>query len=124
MSLPEILYMIAFCLYLLGAGWALWRPDQRAAVALVAVALALDLGITVAPLFGVEALTFQVTGRNIGFNLGAPLGVLTWLLVGGGLVARWRGQMDVFRGMLLAALLTWFLCFQAFQIGLHVLPQV
>lgn len=124
MSLPEILYTIAYCLYLLGAGWALWRPEQRAAVGLVAVALVLDLSITAAPLFGIQALSFDITGRNIAFNIGAPLEVLTWLLVGGGLIARWRGRIELFRGLLLAGLLTWFLCFQAFQIGLHVLPQV
>ncbi len=57
-------------------------------------------------------------------HLGAPLGVLTWLLVGGGLVVRWRGRINVFRGMLRAGLLSGLLCFQALQIGLHVLPQV
>lgn len=124
MSLPEIIYMFAYSLFLVGAGWSIWQPQQRLAVAMVALALAVDLGTTLGPVLGIEALRFEVTGRNIAFNLGAPLGLATWLLVGGALIARWRGRLAAFRGLLIAGNLTWFLCFQAFQIGLHVLPQV
>ena len=123
MSLAEICLLLAYCLYLLGAGWALWQPERGTAITIVAVALVFDIGVTVAPLFGVGALAFAVGGGNIALLLGPPLGLLTWLLVGGALVARWRGRTAVFRGLLLAGLLVWFLCFQAFQIGLHVLPQ-
>lgn len=57
MSLPESLYMFAYCVFIVGAGWAIWQPQQTLAVAMV------------------------------------------------------------------AANLVWFLCFQSFQIGMHVLPQ-
>lgn len=122
MSLSELLYGIAFGLFMVGAAWS-WRSDGHPrAVALLATGAAMDFGLTGLVSFGPDMFSFGIEGSNSAIALGAALGVAVWLLAFGAVAAWWRGRRPLFHALVLLTQLTWFVDYLAFLYGIHVYP--
>lgn len=122
MSLAEFVYGVAFCTYMVGTAWSLRSNGARAAVALLAAGASMDFGLTGLVMWGPQVFSFGVDGSNFALELGAILGIVVWLLVGTGLVAWWRGRLQVFHVTVVAGQVVWFVDYLAFLYGVHVYP--
>ncbi len=122
MSLSEVLYGIAFCTFMIGAGWSFRSDGRPAAVALLALGAAMDFGLTGLVSFGPEMFSFGIAGSNFAIELGAILGVVVWLLVVAALITWWRGRRRVFHALIMLTQLTWFVDYLAFLYGIHTYP--
>lgn len=121
-SLSEVLYGIAFSLYMVGAGWSFRTDGRPLAVGLLALGAAMDFGLTGLVSFGPEIFSFGITGTNLAIQLGAILGVAVWLLVAAALVVRWRGPRPAFHVLVMLGQLVWFVDYLAFLYGIHTYP--
>lgn len=122
MSLSEILYGIAFCTYMLGAGWSFRSDGTPAAVALLGFGAAMDFTVTGLVMWGPSMFSFGIEGSNFAIELGAALGVVVWLLVVAALLARWRNRRRAFHVLIMLGQLAWFVDYLAFLYGIHVYP--
>jgi hypothetical protein len=122
MSLSELLYGIAFALFMIGAGWSFRSDGRPAAVALLAFGAAMDFTVTGLVSFGPEIFSFGITGSNFAIGLGVVLGVAVWLLVVTALVTWFRQRRRAFHVLVMLAQLTWFVDYLAFLYGIHAYP--
>jgi hypothetical protein len=122
MSLSEVLYGIAFCTFMVGAGWSFRSDGAPAAVALLTLGAAMDFGLTGLVSFGPAMFSFGITGSNFAIQLGAALGVVVWLLVVAALIAWSRRRRPAFHLLVMLAQLAWFVDYLAFLYGIHAYP--
>ena len=122
MSLSELLYGIAFCTYMVGAGWSFRSNGRPAAVAILALGALMDFSVTGLVMFGPEMFSFGITGSNFAIELGAILGVVVWLLVMAGIIAWWRERRPLFHVLVMAGQIVWFIDYLAFLYGIHTYP--
>ena len=122
MSLSEVLYGIAFCTYMVGAGWSFRSNGRPAAVAVLALGALMDFSVTRLVTFGPAIFSFGITGSNFAIELGAILGVVVWLLVVASILAWWRERRPLFHVLVMAGQLVWFIDYLAFLYGIHSYP--
>jgi len=121
-SLSEVLYGVAFCTYMLGAGWSFRSNGARAAVAVLALGAIMDFSLTGLVMWGPEIFSFGISGSNFAVELGAILGGVVWLLVTGSILAWWRERRPLFHGLVMAGQIVWFIDYLAFLYGIHAYP--
>jgi len=121
-SLPELLYAIAFATFMVGALFAFRDDKNPKAVAVMGVAVLADFLITVLPSLGVDSLSMNFPGTNAVIIAGSITGLLTWTLFVVAAVAWWRSKNTLFLGLVCATQLVWFTCYLSFLYGMHVYP--
>jgi len=124
MSLPELLYAIAFATYMVGALFAFRNDANTTAIVIMGAAVSADFLITILPALGVESLAMNFQGSNAVVVAGSVMGLTTWTLFVIAALAWWRQKTTLFLGLLVATQLSWFVCYLSFLYGMHVYPAV
>lgn len=122
MSLPELLYAIAFASFMVGALFAFRNDSSSRAVLVMGVAVTADFLITILPALGVQSLSMNFQGSNPVVVAGSVMGLLTWSLFVAAALAWWRSKTTLFLGLVIATQLAWFTCYLSFVYGMHVYP--
>lgn len=122
MSLAEAILTVALATFIAAVPLAHRRPESGAVAAVLAVAVVVDLLVTVAPALGIEALRMRVTGRNALLGIGAALGLVVWVSAAVAAALWLRGRYVAYLRVLLVTQLTWLACYLSFLYGMHVYP--
>jgi hypothetical protein len=122
-NLPEILWTIAFCTFLLGGAWSFRTDGAWPAVALMGAGALLDAAVAFLPQMGVEALSYGLQGMNGVMLVSMGAGIAVYGLFLSGLWFRWRGRLRPFHWCVALAQPLWFLSFIGFLYALYIIPD-
>lgn len=122
MSLNEILYIIAYSLFLAGASLSFRHNGSRLSVVVMTIGVTLDILVSMLPLLGVKALSMNVGGTNAVIMFGIALGFFVWLLYGVALVLRAKKRWRGYHVMIAVVEILWFIDFISFLYGLYKFP--
>jgi len=120
--LPELLWTIAYCTFLLGSAWSFRTDGATGAVVMLCAGALLDAAVAFLPQMGVESLSYGLTGTN-GWIIGSMgLGLVAYAFIIAGVVLRARGRRPAFHACIAVAQPVWFLSFIGFLYGLYIVP--
>ena len=122
MTLNEILYIVAYTLFLIGASLSFRQNGSRVSVVIMTSGVALDFLVSMLPLAGVKALSMNVRGTNAVIIFAIVLGFIVWGLYGAALVIRAKERWRSYHGMIAAVEILWFIDFILFLYGLYKFP--
>ncbi|NTW49613.1 MAG: hypothetical protein HGB19_07795 [Chlorobiales bacterium] len=119
MSPPEILYIIAFSLFLIGAAKSFRENGSPRSVAIMGVAVLIDFLTAMLPLAGVEFLKMHVQGRNLALVIGILLGFAVWALFLVALLSKRKGKYPLYHRLITLTEILWFIDFIMFLLGTY-----
>jgi len=122
MTLNEILYIIAYSLFLAGASVSFRQNGSRLSIGIMTAGVVLDFLVSMLPLMGVKALSMHVGGTNAAIIFGIALGFVVWLLYGAALVLRAQAKRAAYHCMVCTVEVLWFIDFISFLYGLYKFP--
>jgi hypothetical protein len=122
MSITEMLYTLAYCVFLAGAAKSFREQGSRASVLLMSAGVLIDFLVSMLPLAGVQALKMNLEGTNAVITFAIALGFVVWLLFFTALFLRYKGRMGWYHGLITAVEICWFIDFIAFLYGSYVIP--
>ena len=122
MNLPEILWTIAYSLFLAGAAWSYRSDGSWGAIRLMGAGALLDASVAFLPALGVDALSYHMTRTN-GVVIGSTLlGLVAYACFLAGVWMRWKGRRRGFHFAVATTQVVWFLSFIGFLYGLYIIP--
>lgn len=119
MAPAEILYSIAFCLFLIGAAKSFRENGSANAVAVMSIAVLVDFLTAMLPMAGVEFLKMHVQGKNLAIALGVVLGFVVWVVFLLALLMRHKGKHTLFHNLIILVEILWFVDFISFLYGTY-----
>jgi len=122
MSANEILYTLAYCIFVFGAAGSYRENGSFKSVVIMLCGVALDFLTSMLPLAGVEFLKMDVGGTNTVIVFAIAFGFCVWVLFAVALIARKKGAMGAYHGLITAVQLAWFIDFIAFLWGIYKVP--
>ncbi len=122
MSLNEILYIVAYSVFLAGASVSFRQNGSRLSVGIMTAGVVLDVLVSILPLMGVKALSMNVGGTNAAIVFGIALGFVVWLLYGVALVLRAMHKMERYHTVIAVVEILWFIDFISFLYGIYKFP--
>jgi len=122
MSINEIFYTIAYCVFLYGAARSFREDGSLRSVVIMLCGVALDFLTSMLPLAGVEFLKMDVGGTNSMLLFAIAFGFCVWLLFAAALVVRARGARLTYHRLITAVEIAWFIDFIAFLWGIYKFP--
>lgn len=122
MNLPELLWTIAYCTFLVGGAWSFRSDGSWPAIGLMAVGATLDAAVAFLPQMGVESLSYGLTSTNGVIIASIATGMVVYALFIAGVILRWRGRRRAFHACIALAQPVWFLSFIGFLYGLYIIP--
>jgi hypothetical protein len=123
MNLPEILWTIAYCTFLLGCAWSFRTNGAWPAIGVMAVGVVLDASVAFLPMMGVESLSYGLKGMNGTMLASMAAGIAAYILFLIGVGFRWRGRTAPFHVCIALAQPVWFLSFIGFLYALYINPD-
>ncbi|NTU94291.1 MAG: hypothetical protein HGB29_10125 [Chlorobiaceae bacterium] len=122
MTLNELLYAFALCLYMGAAAFSFRFNGPFASRLVMAIAVLIDLLLSILPRAGVEALSMHLHGSNQVIVVGVFLGVLVWVLFLLTLLSYRFGRYRLYHSGVLLVELLWFIDFITFLYGMYTVP--
>jgi hypothetical protein len=122
MTLNEILYAFALCLYMIGAAFSFRYDAPFASRLVMTIAVLIDLLLNLLPRMGVEALSMHLHGSNQVIIFGVVLGLLVWVLFAVTLLFHRLGRLRLYHAGVLMVELLWFIDFITFLYGMYTVP--
>ena len=122
MTLNEILYIIAYCLFLIGAAKSFRDNGSPRAIWIMTTGVVLDFLVSMLPMLGVSILKMDIAGSNAAIIAGITLGFLVWLLFIIALLVRKTERTKAFHVLIAATEILWFIDFITFLYGLYKFP--
>jgi hypothetical protein len=121
-SINEILYIIAYCIFLTGASMSFRQNGSRRSVGIMTCGVVIDFLVSMLPVMGVQLFKMEVQGTNAAIIFGIAFGFVVWLLFLAALVIRKRGNMSLYHTLITIIELAWFVDFISFLYGLYKFP--
>ncbi len=122
MTLNEILYIIAYCLFLAGAAKSFREDGSAPAVRIMSAGVALDFLVSMLPVAGVTALKMDVKGSNGAIVAAIVFGFVVWMLFVAALLVRRAGRAKAFHVLIGVTEIAWFIDFITFLYGIYKFP--
>jgi len=122
MTLNEIIYIAAYCMFLAGASKSFRENGSRASVWIMTAGVALDFLVSMLPVVGVKAFKMDVTGTNPVIISAIALGFVVWLLFAAALILRHKRKTDAYHALITITEIAWFVDFIAFLYGMYAVP--
>ncbi len=122
MTLNEILYIIAYCLFLAGAAKSFRDNGSALAVRIMSAGVALDFLVSMLPVAGVAALKMDIRGSNGVIVAAIVFGFVVWVLFVAALLVRRAGRMKAFHVLIGVTEIAWFIDFITFLYGIYKFP--
>ncbi len=122
MSVNEIAYIIAYCLFLAGAAKSFCDNGSALAVRIMSAGVALDFLVSMLPVAGVSALRMDLKGSNGVIVAAIVCGFVVWTLFIAALLVRRAGKMKAFHVLIAVTEIAWFVDFITFLYGIYKFP--
>jgi len=122
MSINEILYIIAYCVFLAGASMSFRQNGSRLSVGVMTCGVVIDFLVSMLPVMGVQLFKMEVKGTNPAIMFGIAFGFVVWLLFLAALVIRTRGTLSLYHTLITVVEIAWFIDFISFLYGLYKFP--
>jgi hypothetical protein len=122
MSLSQILYIVAYCIFLIGAAKSFRENGSKASLWIMGSGVLLDFLVSVLPMMGIEVLSSGIEGMNAVLIFAIILGFIVWLLFLTALFVWRKGNLPFFHFLITAVEVAWFIDFIAFLYGMYTFP--
>jgi len=122
MSINEIIYIIAYCIFLFGASMSFRQNGSRMSVGIMTCGVAVDFLVSMLPVMGVRLFKMEMRGTNPAIIFGIAFGFVVWLLFLAALVIRRRGNMRLYHVLITVTEISWFIDFISFLYGIYKFP--
>ena len=122
MTLNEIIYIIAYCLFLIGAARSFRDDGSAGAIRIMSAGVVLDFLVSMLPMLGVSSLKMDLAGSNAVITAAIILGFVVWLLFIAALLLRRTGRRKVFHAIIAVTEIAWFIDFITFLYGIYKFP--
>ena len=122
MSPNQILYIIAYSIFLIGAARSFRTNGSRGAVLIMVGGVIVDFLASILPMLGVRALSSGTEGLNGVMMFAIILGFLVWLFFLIALFVWKQGRLPLFHLLVTAVEVVWFVDFVSFLYGMYRVP--
>lgn len=122
MTINEILYTIAYCIFIYGASKSFRENGSSRSVAIMLCGISLDFLVSMLPLAGVDFLKMKLEGTNSVIIFAIGLGFCVWILFAVALIIRKKGNLDLYHRLITAVQIAWFIDFIMFLWGIYAFP--
>lgn len=119
MALAEILYSIAFSLFLIGAAKSFRENGSQPSVLIMGIAVMIDFLTAMLPLAGIEFLKMHIQGSNLAIAIGVILGFVVWMLFLLALLIKHKGKLPLYHSLITLTEILWFIDFISFLYGTY-----
>ena len=122
MILTDVLYTLAFCIFLYGASRAFRENGSKSSILIMGAGIALDLSVSLMALFDVPGLQPEQTGFNNYIYAGILLGVGIYIAFISALLIRYKNNKALFLKLITIIEIAWFVDYVLFFFGTYKIP--
>ncbi len=122
MEISQILYILAYCIFLAGSAKSFRDDGSSMAVWIMSTGVILDFLMSILPVMGVKALSSDLKGINNVIIFAISFGFIVWLTYLVALVLRNKGNKKLFHVLIAVTEITWFIDFISFLYGMYKFP--
>lgn len=119
MAANELLSLIAYCIFLIGAARSFKTDGDIASVWIMVCGIGLDAVLALLPMFGITALRAEQPAMNAGIIGGIVLGAITWIIFTCALILRAVEKKGLYHYLIGTAQVLWFIAYVSFLLGMH-----
>jgi len=118
MPIYDLIYFIAFCIFLVGSSLNLRGIKFRFSLWIMVIAVLIDFFATVIPNTGFKSLSINI-GVSFPIITGTILGVIVWILFLAAVFVRLMGKMPLFYVIITVIKVVWFVELISFLYGVY-----
>jgi hypothetical protein len=122
MNLIDILYTLAFCIFLYGASRTFRENGTKSSILIMTLGITRDLSVTLMALFDVPGFQPEQKGFNNYVYAGIILGVGIYLAFISALLVRYKNHKTVFLRLITIIEIAWFVDYVLFFFGTYKIP--
>ena len=119
MSVNEILYTIAYCVFLIGAAKSFRDNGSKFSIGIMSSGVLLDVLISILPRVGLRFLQSDLGGTNTVIQFAIILGSLVWILFLFAIFLWKKGKISLFHFLIVVIEIAWFIDFFMFTLGIY-----
>jgi heme/copper-type cytochrome/quinol oxidase subunit 4 len=119
MTLMGILSIVAYCVFLAGAAQSFRENGSLSAVRIMLAGVALDIGLTFFPMFGVQSMAADRKSFNAMLIFAMAAGLCVWIVFFTALFMRRKQRLNIYHNLIAATEIGWFISFVAFLYGMY-----
>lgn len=120
MTISEIVYIIAYCLFLIGAAKSFRENGSKSSVWIMGIGVLLDVLISILPRTGMEFLQSGQVVMNTTMQFAIIFGVIfVWILFPIALFVWKKNKMPLFHFLITVIEVAWFIDFITFLFGIY-----
>jgi hypothetical protein len=119
----EIIYYIAYCVFLMGASRSFRDNGSKSSVAIMTLGVLMDVSISLLPMTGIPFFQSGMGGTNAVLNFAIVFGIITvWLLYPLTLIFWKIGRLGTFHFLIVVIEICWFIDVVVFIYGMYNFP--
>jgi hypothetical protein len=122
MSPNQILYIMAYCIFLVGAAKSFRENGSLSSVLIMGIGLFIDFLTSILIMMGVQFLQSGVKGTNAVIHFGIILGVIVYILFIIALVVWKKGKLPLFHALITVIEVAFFIALLSFVYGKYAFP--
>jgi hypothetical protein len=119
MTVNEILYTIAYCVFLIGAAKSFRDNGSKFSIGIMSCGVLLDVLISILPRTGLGFLQSDIGGTNTVMQFAIILGSIVWILFLVAIFLWKKGKLSLFHFLIVVIELAWFIDFFMFTLGIY-----
>jgi len=119
MTVNEILYTIAYCVFLIGAAKSFRENGSKFSIGIMSCGVLLDVLISILPRTGLGFLQSGIEGTNTVMQFAIILGSIVWILFLVAIFLWKKGKLSLFHFLIVVIELAWFIDFFMFTLGIY-----
>jgi hypothetical protein len=119
MTVNEILYTIAYCVFLIGAAKSFRENGSKFSIGIMSCGVLLDVLISILPRTGLGFLQSDIGGTNTVMQFAIILGSIVWILFLVAIFLWKKGKLSLFHFLIVVIELAWFIDFFMFTLGIY-----
>ena len=119
MAANELLSILAYCIFLIGAARSFRTNGDRGSVWIMVCGIGLDAVLAMLPMLGITALRSAQPVMNAGITGGIALGTFTWIIFAVALILRAIQKTTAYHYLIATAQVTWFIAYVSFLLGMY-----
>jgi hypothetical protein len=119
MTVNEILYTIAYCVFLIGAAKSFRENGSKFSIGIMSCGVLLDVLISILPRTGLGFLQSGIGGTNTVMQFAIILGSIVWILFLVAIFLWKKGKLSLFHFLIVVIELAWFIDFFMFTLGIY-----
>jgi len=125
MTVNEIIYILAYCVFLVGAAKSFRENGSKSSIWIMSCGVLLDVLISILPMTGVEFLQSGQEAMNMTIKFAIIFGVIfVWILFPVALFVWKRGNKALFHFLIVVIEIAWFIDFIMFLYGIYKFPSM